>query len=67
MINLLNDVELDFHLRLLGAPAIATNLTLVLVVILGIRDIGVGKLDMCNLKVVLGITSSVRADQKTMG
>jgi hypothetical protein len=66
VVNLLNDVELDFHGRLLRATTIATNLALVLVIVIRVGGIGIRELDMGNLKVVLSIASSVSADEQAM-
>lgn len=66
VVNLLDDVELDFHGRLLRATAIAANLTLVLIIVVGVRGIGIRKLDMGNLEVVLRVACGVGADEQTM-
>jgi hypothetical protein len=66
VINLLNNVELDFHGRLLRATSIATNLALVFIIIIRVGGIGIRELNMGNLKVVLSITGSVSADEQAM-
>lgn len=67
MVNLLHNVELDLHLRLFRAPTVAANFTLIFIVILRVRDVGVWKLHMSNLKVVLGVAGSMGTDEKAMG
>ena len=66
MVNLLNNIKLDLHLGLLGPATVASNLALVLVVILRVGRIWIGELDVGNLEVVLGITSGMGADEKAM-
>jgi hypothetical protein len=67
VVDLLNDVEFNFHLGLLGTSTVAANLSLVLIVVIGIRGIGVRKLNMRNLKVILRFASGMCANEKTMG
>jgi hypothetical protein len=66
VINLLHNVELDFHGRLLRATPIATDLAPVLIIVIRVGSIGIWELDMGNLKVVLSITSSVGANKQAM-
>jgi hypothetical protein len=67
VVDLLNDVELNFHLGLLGTSTVAANLSLVFIIILRIGDIGVRKLNVRDLQVILRFTSGMCANQKTMG
>lgn len=66
VVNFLDNVEFDLHLRLLGTPTIASNFTFLLVVIIGIRGIGIGKLHMGNLEVIRRIIGGMCSDQEAM-
>ena len=68
MIDLLNDVKLDLHNRcFLGGPASeAANLFALFVIVCGIRSYRFWKLHMGNLKIVLGFTRSVGANEESM-
>lgn len=63
VINLLHNVELDFHGRLLRAAAIPSDLPALFIVVLWIGSRWIGKLDMSNLQIILRIARSVCADQ----
>lgn len=63
VINLLHDVELDFHGRLLRAAAIPSDFPALLIVVVRIGGRWIGELDMSNLQVILRIAGSVCADQ----
>ena len=67
-IDLLNDVKLDLHDRcFLGGPASeAANLFALFVIVCGIRSYRFWKLHMGNLKIVLGFTGSVGANEESM-
>lgn len=66
MVNLLNNIELDFHLAFFRSSAIAANLASLFIIVLGIRCIVVRQLYMGNLQVVLSVTGSMGTDQKAM-
>lgn len=63
VINLLHDVELDFHGRLLRAAAVPSDFPALLIVVVRIWSRRIGELDMSNLQIILRIARSVRADQ----
>jgi hypothetical protein len=67
VIDFLLNVELDFHLRLLRTPAVATNFSPVFVIVFRICDSRIWQLNMGNLKVILRVTGSMCADKKTVG
>lgn len=67
MVNLLDNVELDLHLRLLRASTIASDLPFLVIVVVRVRNIGIGKLHMGNLKIIGSFSGSMRANQEAMG
>jgi hypothetical protein len=69
MIDLLHDVELDAGCFFTAGRrlSIASNLPTLLVIVPCVWFGGIGKLHMCNLKVVLGLIGGVGTEEQPMG
>lgn len=63
VVDLLHNVELDFHGRPFGAAAVAPDFSAFIVVVIGVRGSGIRKLYVSNLQIILSITRSMRAEQ----
>lgn len=62
MVNLLHNVEFNFHRSFLGASPVSANLAPFLVVVIGVGSRRVGELHMGNLQIILRIARRMSPD-----